>query len=269
MAEQKQYLDITGLTELVAKSKEAFTNASLEGEEPGDRATLRNYDSGGMMSYRPATGKSGLVSVDSGKNSAAGAKVMMRIQDNETKDGHILYGNDNGFFYHKGTSIAPDELDEILTKRSVQDMVSGGDLSNVVTQDEIADMATKTEVEQDYAKKEQVTSDIADAKEETLGEVKTMITGLYTPKGSSTFSALPQPSQDNLGFVYNISEQFTTDDKFETEGETFPAGTNVVVVSIDDSYKYDVFTGELDLSNYVQSTDIAAITNGEIDALFG
>ena len=286
MPEQKQYLDITGLTELVKKSKEAFTNASI-GSEDGAKSTILNAAIGGSMSYKPSTGKTSTVSVSSGADNAVSAKVMMQVKDSETQDGSTIYGSDTGFFYHKGTELTSDALDEILTKRSVQDMVSGGDLSNVVTQDEIADMATKTdverdyakkteiedmatntEVEQNYAKKEQVTSDIASAKEETLGEVKTLIAGVYTPKGSSTFSALPQPSQDNLGFVYNVSEQFTTDSKFETEGETFPAGTNVVVVSVDDAYKYDVFTGELDLSNYVQDTDITIISNEDIDRLF-
>ena len=254
-----KYLDEVGLIELVKKSKEAFTNASLKGED-GGTATIRNYTSGGMIAYRPETGKASFVSVDSGTSSAAGAKVMMRVQDNATKDGHILYGNDTGFYYHKGTSIAPDALDEVLTKREVTDMVTTGD---------IADMATKTEVAEEYATKDQVQSDIKAAKEEVAEQTKTLITGTYTPKGSSTLAELPDPSEENLGSVYNMSEQFTTDNKFNTPGESFPAGTNVVVVEDPEgTYKYDVFSGEVDLSGYLQEADITSITNEEIDALF-
>ena len=77
----------------------------------------------------------------------------------------------------------------------------------------------------------------------------------YKPAGTVAFSSLPEePSADLLGNVYNVSDEFTTDERFlEGNGQKYPAGSNVVVVDAsDESYKFDVLAGFVDLSNYVQ-----------------
>lgn len=59
--------------------------------------------------------------------------------------------------------------------------------------------------------------------------------------GSISFANLPEPSEDKIGNIYNITDAFTTTDKFvEGAGKKFPGGTNVVIVSAE---KYDAMMG--------------------------
>ena len=107
----------------------------------------------------------------------------------------------------------------------------------------------------------------------TKQEVDGKLGSVYKPGGNLNFADLPQPSATNLGFVYSINDEFTTDDRFvASEPVTYPIGTNVVVVAIDnadepDTYLFDVLAGFIDLSGFMKTTDMVAITNGEIDAI--
>lgn len=98
--------------------------------------------------------------------------------------------------------------------------------------------------------------------------VKAGVTGVYVPKGSSTFASLPSPAAANVGHVYNVTDAFTTTASFvEGAGKSHPAGTNVVVVQSGSSYLWDVFSGFIDLSGYILASDMVAITNAEIDEI--
>ena len=98
--------------------------------------------------------------------------------------------------------------------------------------------------------------------------VKAGVTGVYVPKGSSTFASLPTPAAANVGHVYNVTDAFTTTASFvEGAGKSHPAGTNVVVVQSGSSYLWDVFSGFIDLSGYILASDMVAITNAEIDEI--
>lgn len=101
----------------------------------------------------------------------------------------------------------------------------------------------------------------------TKTEVDGKISSVYKPAGNSTFAHLPNPSASNLGFVYSLTDAFTTDNRFvEGTGKDYPIGTNVVVVDTGSAtYKYDVLAGFVDLSNYLQTSDVTAIQNGDID----
>ena len=102
----------------------------------------------------------------------------------------------------------------------------------------------------------------------TKAEVDGKLTSVYKPQGSIAFASLPAPSADNLGFVYNVSNAFTTTTSFlEGSGKAYPAGSNVVVVQNGDSYAYDIQGGFYDLSPYAKTADYTAITNGEIDTI--
>lgn len=96
-----------------------------------------------------------------------------------------------------------------------------------------------------------------------LKEVMAKIDGLvpdatvYKPAGSVTFANLPSPSKSTLGYVYDVSDAFTTTSDFnEGSGKKYPAGTNVAIVDIgtDENpiYKYDVLSGFIDMDNYVE-----------------
>lgn len=58
------------------------------------------------------------------------------------------------------------------------------------------------------------------------------LNGAYVVKGNSTFANLPAtPTEAQAGFVYNVTDAFTTDARFvEGAGKKYSAGTNVVIV---------------------------------------
>lgn len=146
-----------------------------------------------------------------------------------------------------------------------------------------SDMATQTWVTmQGYQTSEQVSSTVSTAtagmatqtwvegrgyqtSSEVQSAISSAISGVYIPKGSSAFASLPSPSADNVGHVYNVTDQFTTTGDFvEGSGKSYPAGTNVVVVSADGDYKWDVMAGFVDLSGYVLESDLEALSDEEI-----
>lgn len=75
----------------------------------------------------------------------------------------------------------------------------------------------------------------------------------YKPQGSIAFADLPTPSASNLGYMWNITDSFTTDSRFvEGAGLSYSAGTNVGVIQSGSAYYLDVFGNFVDLSNYAQ-----------------
>ena len=80
--------------------------------------------------------------------------------------------------------------------------------------------------------------------------ISSAITGVYTPKGSIAFKSLPTAAAGNKGWVYNVSDAFTTTAEFvEGAGHSYGAGTNVVCVDAGSgSYKWDVLAGTVDLT---------------------
>lgn len=80
--------------------------------------------------------------------------------------------------------------------------------------------------------------------------IKSAISGVYTPKGSIAFASLPTAAAENNGWVYNVTDAFTTTEAFvEGAGHSYGAGTNVVCVDAGSgSYKWDVLAGIIDLT---------------------
>ena len=104
---------------------------------------------------------------------------------------------------------------------------------------------------------------------ELLGKINALPSAII-PKGSKAFASLA-PSTDlaaaNLGFMWNISDAFTTTADFaEGAGHSIPAGANVYVANVGTaetpSYKYDIFQGMYDLSGYALKSEMS-ITDGE------
>lgn len=93
------------------------------------------------------------------------------------------------------------------------------------------------------------------------------VSSAFRPQGSvSTITSMAQPSSTTVGYVYNITQSFTTTSQFvEGAGKTYPAGTNVAIIQQGSSYYYDVFVGFVDLSQYqtllVSGTNIKTINN--------
>ena len=99
--------------------------------------------------------------------------------------------------------------------------------------------------------------------------IDSKISSTYKAKGSVAFANLPALQSSNEGNVYNVSDGFTTTSDFvEGAGNTYPAGTNVVIINTTGTtYKYDVLSGFVDLSAYQLSADLVYITNAEIDTI--
>lgn len=94
-------------------------------------------------------------------------------------------------------------------------------------------------------------------------KINAAISAVYKPAGSIAFASLPTPGADNLGNVYNVTDEFTTDARFtEGAGIEYPAGTNVAVVETSSepaTYMFDVLSGFVDLSGYL-TTETASAT---------
>lgn len=104
-------------------------------------------------------------------------------------------------------------------------------------------------------------------------ELQNSLGSAFRAKGSTAFASLPAPASASKGDVWNITDQFTTDDQFvDGSGKTLPAGTNVVAVAVTTGdttvMKWDALTGMIDLSGYMRKTDITPASDAEIDALF-
>lgn len=99
------------------------------------------------------------------------------------------------------------------------------------------------------------------SKDQVDDVINTKVASTYKPAGSINAEAVSKftPAEQYLGNVYNVSEQFDTTANFiEGAGKTYPAGTNIVVVkAVDNSYKFDVLAGFVDLSPYAKTTDLA------------
>ena len=103
---------------------------------------------------------------------------------------------------------------------------------------------------------------------ELLGKINALPSSIV-PKGTKAFAGL-DPTTDlvaaNVGFMYNISDAFTTTADFaEGAGHSIPAGANVYVANVGTaetpSYKYDIFQGMYDLSGYALKSEMS-ITDG-------
>lgn len=111
---------------------------------------------------------------------------------------------------------------------------------------------------------------VAAAKTELQTEISSKIATAYKVKGSSAFASLPAPTEAEEGGVWNVTDEFTTTANFIVgEGQKYPAGTNVVCIEESEGvYKYDILHGFIDTDSFVLNSDIEAVTEGEIDAMF-
>ena len=168
-----------------------------------------------------------------------------------------------------GASDFSGDYDDLNYKPSIEghDLIGGENSAaslGLATPNDIstatADMATQTWVEgKGYA---------------TTSNVNTLINAavatVYTPKGSiQTLEELnTKVGTGKVGDVWNISAEFTTDAGFvEGLGKKYPAGTNVVLVDVSGLKKWDVLAGSVDLSAYIKSSEMVAITDTEINEI--
>lgn len=90
------------------------------------------------------------------------------------------------------------------------------------------------------------------------------ISGTLRPMGTVAFENLPSLSEARVGYMYNISNQFTTPSSFkEGEGNVIPAGSNVY--KTDDGY-WDVLAGSPVATVNGQRGNVE-LTAGDVGAL--
>jgi len=100
--------------------------------------------------------------------------------------------------------------------------------------------------------------------DQVTAAVNTKLSSTYKAAGSVAFASLPTADEAHLGMVYNVTDAFTTTDAFVGgAGKSFPAGTNVVVVSDGDGFKYDTLAGFVDLTGYAKAADVVAKEDGK------
>lgn len=177
--------------------------------------------------------------------------------------------------YTKTETYSKSEIDNKGFLTEHQDISGKADKATSLAGYGITDAYTKTETdgkidEKIAGKANSATSlagyGITDAYTKT--EVDGKISSVYKPAGAVEFASLPTPSASNLGNVYSMLDAFTTDDRFiASEPTQYPIGTNVVVVYINDRYLFDVLSGFVDLSGYLETSDVVSITNEEIDTI--
>lgn len=116
-----------------------------------------------------------------------------------------------------------------------------------------------------------IKSAVAESKTYTDAQIAAKIGSVYKPAGSVAFKDLPTPAANLLGNVYNVTNAFTADAEFITgeQGTKYPAGTNVVVVEVEDAYYYDALTGIVDLSSYATKTWVNGQLQTQSENLIG
>ncbi|MBR2674981.1 MAG: hypothetical protein IKE52_05980 [Mogibacterium sp.] len=95
------------------------------------------------------------------------------------------------------------------------------------------------------------------------------LTSVYKPGGTVEFASLPALTKENVGYIYDVTDGFTTTADFvEGAGKTYPAHTNVGIIDKGVAgYFYDVFSGMVDLSGYWAKSELVSMTVSEINAI--
>jgi hypothetical protein len=96
--------------------------------------------------------------------------------------------------------------------------------------------------------------------------------GSLKPAGSKSFESLGVPSEDELGNIYNITNDFVSNQYFiDGSGKSYKAGTNVYCIvqkdplTEEDAYWWDIFGASIDLSDYLTKTEAATTYADEAD----
>ena len=246
------YLDKTGLTNLWAKIKEKFVVKELKTDSESEYKVLSDNNLTDELKQKI---------LDAGDSSFDGQYTS--LTGKPQIEGHDLVSGNNTA---ESLGLAtPEDITEATTDMATQTWVGSqgfAKTSEVTSQisTATADMATQTWVgEQGYATTSSVNNLISQA-----------VSTVYTPKGSlADISTIDTVSgTGKVGDVYNISSAFVTTASFvEGAGKSYPEGTNIVLVQVEDAKKWDVLAGSVDLSAYVKSSELIAITSEEINQI--
>lgn len=188
-------------------------------------------------------------------NSVGLSQVWAEIVKNflAKKEGEELKKKLESLNIPSGALASLDEVDEEHLAEALKTLIQGkAEKAVTLAGYGIADAYSKEET---YSRAE-ADSAINDA-------VKRAVAGVYVVKGSIAFAELPKSGMEK-GFVYNITDAFTTTEAFvEGAGKEYPAGTNVVYTDAG----WDVMAGTYDFSAFMLKSDLVDITEEEIKAI--
>lgn len=148
------------------------------------------------------------------------------------------------------------EIDDVNER--IDEIVTVGGEPNVITSIKVNGVEqTITDKSVDITVPTKVSDLTNDSGYQTENDVKNAIKAqvgsAYQAGGSVDPDNLPELTDENVGLVVNVTDPFVTDTDFlDGAGNEYPAGTNVVIIKQGEDIKYDVLSGFVDLSNYVE-----------------
>ena len=246
------YLDKTGLTNLWTKIKEKFVVKELKTDSDSEYKVLSDNNLTDELKQKI---------LDAGDSSFDGQYTSL-VGKPQIEGHELASGNNTAASLGLAT---PNDISTATDDMATQTWVNGQGYQNAsqvqsTVTTATSDMATKTWVgQQGYATTSNVNTLISAA-----------VSGAYKAKGSSDFASIPQLTSSAVGDVYNVTDAFTTTADFvEGVGKSYGAGTNIVCVDSDGegTKKWDVLAGFVNLTEYVKSSELVAITSGEIDEI--
>ena len=196
--------------------------------------------------------------------SEAGKVYAVAKGASDTVKGTVKYSEGTGLIL---TDIAASSIQENNLSTPLYNKIDNAS-TNAATAKQIATQNADAIANNIYSKSQTY------SKTEVDNKVSAALTSAIVPKGTVTYANLPTPAKANLGYMYNVSDEFTTDARFvDGAGKKYAAGANVYVVAVttggSTEYKFDVFMGFVDLSGYQTKADMpGAATNEDIDAMF-
>lgn len=103
--------------------------------------------------------------------------------------------------------------------------------------------------------------------------IASAISSVYKPSGDKTVAELVSSLLvvANLGNVYNMTDSGTTTADFVGgAGKPINIGDNVAIVDVGSgTYKFDLLSGMVDLSNYYNKTETNTLLDGKVDKVAG
>ncbi len=235
---------------------DAATKAYVDSKVAAGGVTVD--DSVSSTSTNPVQNKAIKAELDKKLDKSGGTVTgFLRVNDSVYAEGHISTGlNISAKMLQLNAEGSTDDNPVLVDVAPNADDASALDvlaMGGGATKYGSIIVATPTDAQTNYAATvEYVKNKVAGL--QTADQVQTAInsaiSGVYTPKGSIAFKSLPTAAAGNKGWVYNVTDAFTTTSAFvEGTGHTYAAGTNVVCVDAGSgSYKWDVLAGTIDLT---------------------
>lgn len=261
---------LTMLVQLVKTAMKSKVDVEAgKGLSSNDYTTEEKTKLGSVAEGANKTTVEDLLTSDSKTNalSAAQGKALdSKIKAVQDSLGELGYGD-----MLKSTYDA--DADGIIDKSADSDKLGGNAPSYYAPVSSVPTKVSQVTNDAGYQTAANVEAAITGKGYQTEAQVEAKISAanarVYKPQGSIAFADLPLPAQANLGFVYNVTDAFTSSTSFlEGSGHKYPAGTNVVVVQSGEDYVWDVLGGFYDLSGYALLSDITELTNQEVQAIW-